>query len=86
MPKMSRHDPRHGPMDEEVRKVGNDIGRLIGQTLPPDYGFALLIFGINEGKGRMNYISNADRDDMVAALHELLARFEGRYQDGGGRA
>ena len=45
------------------------------------YGFALLIFGTGKSDGRMNYISNSNREDMLAALHELLARFEGRYDD-----
>lgn len=81
MPKMGRHDPRHDPMDEEIRRVANDIGARIGSALPPNYGFALLIFGTGESEGRMNYISNADRDEMVAALKELIARFEGRYTE-----
>lgn len=86
MPQMGRNDPRHGPMDEEIRKVGNDVGKIIGSVLPPGYGFALLIFGTGESAGRMNYISNANRDDMLAALKELIARFEGRYNDQGGTA
>lgn len=31
--------------------------------------------------GRVNYISNGHRDDMVAMLRELLARFEGRVAE-----
>ena len=86
MPKLGRNDPRHGPMDEEIRKVSNDIGRLIGGVLPPEYGFALLVFGLNDAPGRMNYISNANREDMLAALKELIARFEGRYTEEEGHA
>ena len=86
MPKLDRLDPRHGPMDDEVREVSNRIGALIGSVLPPEYGFALLVFGMGESKGRMNYISNARREDMIASLHELLARFEGRFDDKGGHA
>lgn len=42
-------------------------------------GFCLLIFRFDEAKrGRMNYISNADRKDMIAALKELIAQMEGR--------
>jgi hypothetical protein len=86
MPKMGRYDSRHGPMDEDIRKVANDIGRIIGMALPKEYGFALLIFGLGESDGRMNYISNASREDMLAALKELIARFEGRYTDESGTA
>jgi hypothetical protein len=38
-------------------------------------------FGKIEG-GRVNYISNGNREDMLAMMREYLARAEGRYQDG----
>jgi hypothetical protein len=43
-------------------------------------GFMLLVFDFGEPKdnSRMNYISNAERADMLVALRELLANFEGR--------
>jgi hypothetical protein len=78
MPILSRRDDVHGMIDEEVRRQANDLGRLIGSAIPPDYGFALLIFGMGESKGRMNYISNAERETMTEALRELLARWEGQ--------
>lgn len=42
-------------------------------------GFVLLTFpfGAEEG-ARTNYISNADRRDIVVALKEIVARFEGQ--------
>lgn len=42
-------------------------------------GFALFVFefGKVEG-GRVNYISNAERADMIVAVKEWLARAEGR--------
>jgi len=42
-------------------------------------GFVLLMFpfGAEEG-ARTNYISNADRRDIVVALKEIVARFEGQ--------
>lgn len=69
----------HGPIEPDLHKVMNDIGRLIGGAFKAhgDYGFVLLGFGLNTHKGRMNYISNARREDMIIALKELLARFEG---------
>jgi hypothetical protein len=76
----------HGPMEEEIRGVSNDIGKIIGGVLPKGWGFALLIFGTDKAGGRMNYISNARREDMLAALKELIARFEGNYDDTGGHA
>lgn len=76
----------HGPMEEAIRKQSNDIGKIIGGVLPHGYGFALLIFGTDTTEGRMNYISNAKREDMLAALKELIARFEGNYPDEPGNA
>jgi hypothetical protein len=69
----------HGPIEAELHKVMNDIGRMIGGAFKAqgDYGFLLLGFGLNTRGGRMNYISNARREDMIVALKELLARFEG---------
>lgn len=44
------------------------------------WGFVLLVaeFDRIEG-GRVNYVSNGEREDMVAMLREYLARLEGRY-------
>jgi hypothetical protein len=40
-------------------------------------GFCLMVFSFGEA-GRANYISNADRSDVVTLLREQLARFEGQ--------
>ncbi|KQP36672.1 hypothetical protein ASF25_01575 [Methylobacterium sp. Leaf100] len=57
---------------------GIDEG-LNGQRRPKTIGFALLVFefGKTEG-GRVNYVSNAERSDMITAVKEWLARAEGR--------
>lgn len=70
----------HGPIDEAVRLKMTAIGNVIGDALPKEYGFTLLVFPINEHPGNMNYISSAQRADMLAALKELIANFEGRKQ------
>lgn len=46
------------------------------------WGFVLLVaeFGRIEN-GRVNYISNGEREDMVAMLREYIARLEGRVAD-----
>lgn len=45
-------------------------------------GFVLLVaeFGKIDG-GRVNYISNGQRADMLAMCREYLARAEGRYSE-----
>lgn len=47
-------------------------------------GFVLLVFPFDHPAGaRTNYVSNAERADMIVALKEILARFEGRVVDHG---
>jgi hypothetical protein len=49
-------------------------------------GFALLTYNFGEhlqGTGRVNYVGNGERDDVLVALKELVARWEGRYAEGG---
>jgi hypothetical protein len=59
-------------------------GFLNGDRAPKRIGFALLVFPFDAPPGaRTNYISNADRATMVVALKEIVARFEGRHQEGG---
>jgi hypothetical protein len=44
-------------------------------------GFALLVFPLNDQGGFMNYISNAQREDMLTAMREFIAASEGRTFD-----
>lgn len=68
-----------GPIQREVEVQMRVLARTIQEIMPPEFGFAFLAFELgNARRGRMNYISNANRDDMVSALKELLANFEGR--------
>ena len=42
-------------------------------------GFCLLVFPFGGDPGqRVNYMSNANRQDMIVAMKELIANFEGR--------
>ncbi|WP_235890534.1 hypothetical protein [Martelella alba] len=70
-------------MNELARRVDEWFN---GPRLPGvkrGVGFVLLVaeFGKIDG-GRVNYISNGSREDMVAMLREYLARLEGRAADG----
>lgn len=66
----------HGPIEERHRAQMNELGRLIGQFFE-GYGFALFVFELNSTDGRMNYLSNSRREDMLIALKEFIARSEG---------
>jgi len=71
----------HQPLEDATHEAMNDIALMLDSLTPEGYGFTLLMFKMNgKGDGRMNYISNASREDMLAALKELVANFEGRVQ------
>lgn len=46
-------------------------------------GFVLLVYPLNssERSDRINYLSNSRREDVLVALKELVARFEGRAME-----
>lgn len=78
------------PIKEQYRAQMNALAEAIDEILngplkhgaKPKIGFVLLMaeFGKIEG-GRVNYISNGKRADMIAMLREYLARLEGRYAE-----
>jgi hypothetical protein len=69
------------PIEAAVHKQMEAIGSAIDDLLPEGWGFALLMFPLGDRAGRMNYMSSANREDMIAALKELIANFEGRGFD-----
>ncbi len=74
------------PIEAKHRVVMNALASVIGDAINPDgkvNGFALLVFpfGQPEGEHRANYISNCDREDMLATMKEFIARSEGRFQE-----
>lgn len=78
------------PIQKQYRRAMNKLARVIDEVLngkrkpnrKPTVGFVLLTaeFGKIDG-GRVNYISNGDRETMIAMLREYLARVEGRYSE-----
>lgn len=72
----------HDKIQPQVEDVMKGIGKVIHECCPEGFGFALLMFKFGPGTAgednRMNYLSNAPRADMIAALKELIANFEGR--------
>lgn len=52
----------------------NAIAEVLSEALEGQ-GFALLVFDFGD-KGRMNYISNARREDMIVAMKEFISRSE----------
>lgn len=78
------------PIQKEHRTAMNRLAKRIDKWLNGPrkpgvkrrIGFVLLVaeFDKIEG-GRVNYISNGERDDMLTMCREYLARAEGRYAE-----
>lgn len=65
------------------QQIARDIdATLNGDDRPKKIGFAVFVFefGKTDG-GRVNYVSNATRPDMLVAVREWLARAEGRVAE-----
>ena len=79
-----------GPIESKHVAVMNNLARELDERFngkagrkDAEVGFALLVFDLNSTEGRMNWISNAEREGMMAALKEFIAKHDGRYQEGG---
>ena len=70
------------PIEPKLAALMNHLGSILDDALEEcndgkRMGFALFVFDFGKG-GRMNYISNANRGDVVAALREAIASLEVR--------
>ena len=78
------------PIEAKFRERMNGIANVLDTTLngderPRKTGFCLLMFDFGSDK-RMNYVSNAQREDMLCAMKEFIAHAEGRAIDTIGNA
>jgi hypothetical protein len=61
-------------LEEEDAKVRRDLqalARHVDRQLPYGWGFVLLAFPFGTD-GRMNYVANAQRVDVVRAMYEFI--------------
>ncbi|QOZ68906.1 hypothetical protein [Bradyrhizobium arachidis] len=86
---MSDHTLGDAPIQPKYREQMNHLARLLDGYFNGDakghareVGFVMMIFDFNE-QGRCNYISNANRGDVVTLLKEQLKRFEGQPEQQG---
>ena len=79
---------REQSIQPELVEQMNMIGRAIdisfngnANTIDKKVAFALFIFpfGQPNNEHRSNYISNAQRQDIIATLKEFIARMEGTF-------
>ena len=59
--------------DDHIQKRLRLLGDQIHKGLPKGWGFTLFLFTLGEG-GSMFYLSSAERESMLEALHEFIAR------------
>jgi hypothetical protein len=81
------NDPRElgdAPIEDAYRQKMNELAAFLDRYFNGEAtrgqrktGFVLMVFDFGEGGGRANYISNANRSDVVTLLKEQLRRFEG---------
>lgn len=69
---MSIEAQPEGGKDAFTREQMQKIGRLIDEELPQGWGFFLMAFPFNDAPGRMNYIANGRREDVVKLMQEFI--------------
>ena len=60
---------------EEAERTMQSLARVVGNMTPKGWGFAVLCFSFGEN-GFMNWVSNAERQDMIKALKEMVENLE----------
>jgi hypothetical protein len=80
-----------GPIEPKFIELMNEVAKKLDRVFngeakgkDRENGFILLTFPFEGHGGRCNYISNANRKDVVIMLKEQLARFEGQPEMSGG--
>lgn len=76
------------PIEPAFRARMSELGHFLDEYFNGELkgddrkvGFALLVFKFGSGDDhRSNYMSNANREDMLATMKEFIARAEGRYE------
>ena len=66
---------------EKMNKLAHALDEILNEGAKDETrttGFILMVFPFTDHEGRCNYISNANRADVVTLLKEQLARFEGQ--------
>jgi hypothetical protein len=54
-----------------------ELARTVETILPAGTGFVVLAFDLGISTGRLEYVSNSQRQDVVKAMKEFIAKTEG---------
>lgn len=55
------------------------IGRLVDEELPQGWGFVVLAFPFGDEAGRLNYVANGAREDVIKVMKEFIAKTEASW-------
>ena len=75
-------------IQERYRREMNTLANVLDEHFnegkkQKKIAFVLLVTEFGNMKGRVNYISNGERQDIVTMLKEIVARFEGQPEQSG---
>lgn len=70
------NQPPEDGKDAFTRDAMQKIARLIDEELPDGWGFFLMAYPFGEAKGRMNYVANGKRDDVIKLMKEFIEKNE----------
>lgn len=66
-------------MTNDVRERMQETAGLVTATLPPGTGFVILAFDVGTANGRLEYISNCARNDVVKVLEEFIRKTRDKW-------
>ena len=58
--------------DEAMRLMAD----LLKTLMPPNWGFTLLTFEVNNDTAMVNYISSAERESMLGTMKTMIEKWE----------
>src|SRR5690349_2274450 len=82
-PQQPNHQGAMRMRAEAYQAIAQGLDEVLnGEQHPKKIGFAVFVFEFGKTSGgQVNYVSNAERKEMITAVREWLARAEGRAAD-----
>lgn len=66
--------PPEDAKDANTRDQMQKIAALVNEETPEGWGFFVLVFPFDDRAGRMNYVSNAKRKDVLKLMIEFIEK------------
>lgn len=63
-------------LNNDVRERMQEVAGAVQAILPPFTGFVVLAFDLDKAHGRLEYVSNGDREGVVKAMKEFIENTE----------